>query len=159
MNPDNDKREIAFGGELHLLRRPCSRCGADEGLITTVNGQDTVRCAQCKTFLYNAPRVETGREQRSVSTRPEIKPKQRARILDRDNAACVVCGSTVGLHIGHILSVEEGRAQGADDLELFDDENLAVMCAECNLGWGVNSLSPRLALRLIRARMARRATA
>lgn len=142
----------------YTMRAPC-KCGCERGRLESRNGQACVYCAECGAHCYNAPKVETGTATRAVSTRPDIKPKQRARVLARDAHRCLTCGRPAGrviLHIGHVLSVDEGRALGATDVELYDDENLIAQCEECNLGTGSRSISPRLALLLIRAAIRRR---
>jgi 5-methylcytosine-specific restriction endonuclease McrA len=139
----------------YAMRAPCRFCGVLDGELRPTNGQNCVYCAGCGKLAYNAPKSETGEPQRSVSTRPDIKPGQRARILMRDLARCVLCGATGNLHVGHVLSVDEGRKQGATDAELFDDKNLACLCEECNLGLGRASFDPLIWLRLLRARIGR----
>lgn len=74
------------------MRSSCRECGGELGRIDTRGGQDVVFCAGCGKWAgYNASKAETGREVRSLRTRGRIKPKQRARILERDNATCVLC--------------------------------------------------------------------
>jgi hypothetical protein len=51
-------------------------------MIFTRNGQDTVKCALCGLYQYNAPKVETGREVRTIATVHEgITSKKRTAIL------------------------------------------------------------------------------
>lgn len=138
----------------HILRNPCSQCASEIGFITPTNGQDVVKCARCERFQYNAPRKETGKPQRSVRTRPTIKPSQRARIVERANRHCERCGSDGILHVGHILSVEDGKQAGLSEAEVNDDENLIAECEECNLGHGDLTLPLRLAVAIVRARIA-----
>ena len=139
----------------HILREPC-RCGNRTGRIETRNGQDCVFCVKCGRHCYNAPRSETGREVRSLRTRPNVKPGQRVRILERDNATCVLCHrSGVPLDVGHLVSVDAGRKLGLTDAELYDDENLAAMCASCNSGLSSRPVSLRFAVALLRCRVAR----
>jgi hypothetical protein len=127
------------------MRAPCSRCGCTEGCITTKSGQDTVWCVGCQSYCYNAPRSETGRATRSLRTRPDVRPSQRARILVRDGGACILCHrSGVELEIGHLISVHDGRALGMSEAELNGDDNLAAMCKSCNSGLSSSSLPPRL---------------
>jgi hypothetical protein len=38
------------------------------------------------------------------------------------------------LVVGHWISVDDGKAEGLSEAELFDDENLLALCAECNAG-------------------------
>ena len=136
------------------MRANCKACGCPHGTVTERNGQDVVRCAECDTYAYCAPRVETGREVRTVRTRPDIKPSTKARILERDGHACVSCHTTSApLHVGHLLSVDDGRKLGATDEELFHDDNLASVCSECNLGLGARSVSLRLVYRILQARI------
>jgi hypothetical protein len=136
------------------MRKSC-RCGSDVGRIETKNGQDCVRCLECDSFQYNAPKTETGRAPRSVTTnRDGIKPGQRARILERDNGCCVLChANNVNLHVGHLLSYSEGKKQGLTDEQLNDDENLAAMCDECNLGLSDRPVSIRLLMAVLIARL------
>lgn len=136
------------------MRDPCADCGNTTGVVVERNGQDTVRCEACNRFSYNAPRVETGRAQRSVSTvHAAIKPKQRMRILERAGAKCEVCGARGNLHVGHICGVAAGLAYGVSEKLLNDDENLMALCEECNLGQGAAPMSLPLALAIIRCRV------
>lgn len=143
------------------MRSSCRECGGELGRIDTRGGQDVVFCAGCGKWAgYNASKAETGREVRSLRTRGRIKPKQRARILERDNATCVLCHrADVELDVGHLISVKEGREQGLSDAELDSDPNLAAMCQPCNSGLGGRSVSLRFAVALLRASVAREAAA
>jgi 5-methylcytosine-specific restriction endonuclease McrA len=139
--------------EAFKMRADCRYCGWPTGVVKDVNGQDTVRCASCGRFQYNAPRTETGRAVRSINERPDVSPGRRARILARDGFACVGCHRTDRpLHIGHLLSVKQGRDIGAADELLYSDENLAAMCEECNLGFGETSIGPQLLFHVLRVR-------
>ena len=149
------------------MREPCRWCLKDGypnlgGYIREANGQDVVRCTRCDRQCYNAPKSETGKPQRNIKSRPDITPSQRAKILERDNHQCLLCGRSprrdpVILHIGHILSVDEGKKLDppATDEKLYADDNLFACCEECNLGRGGLSLPPRLILQLIQARVRR----
>lgn len=137
------------------MRSPCAFCLGSVGVLREVNGQDTVRCARCDRFAYNAPRVETGRAVRSVATvHAGIRPKQRSRVLERAGARCEVCGARERLHVGHILGVAIGLQYGLDERLLNDDENLLALCEECNLGQGAAPMSLPLAIAILRARVA-----
>lgn len=131
-----------------------ARCCCREGFIVPRGGQDTVRCAACNSYCYSAPRTETGREVRSVSTvHNGIKPKTRFRIIERAGGRCQICGASGGvIHIGHLLSVEHGVAQGLTDAQINSDENLAALCEECNLGMGKQSIALWLLVAILRAR-------
>lgn len=119
------------------MRAECSGCGGTTGEIRPKSGQDCVYCCTCNTWQYNAPRLETGRAVRSLSTRPGITPAQRARVLAVHDHACIGCGKRppdVALDIDHILGREIAFKHGLLD-ELIDSEwNLAPMCQECNSG-------------------------
>ena len=128
----------------HQLREPCRSCGSSLGYITVVNGQNTVRCDKCFTFLYNAPKTETGEEPRSTRTLHNLSPSLRARVLERANGRCELCAGGVNLHVSHILSVKDGLLHGLTEFELNSEENLLALCEECNLGFGSRSFSPRL---------------
>jgi 5-methylcytosine-specific restriction endonuclease McrA len=138
------------------MREPCRFCGTLDGYIKTVNGQDTVRCLECDRYVYTAPRTETGREVRSLRTRSCVRPKQRARILVRDNATCVLCHrSNVDLDIGHLISDHDGHKLGMSEADLMSDDNLAAMCNVCNAGISSESLPPRLLAAALWARRMR----
>lgn len=137
-----------------IMREQYRCCGSLEGRIETVNGQDCVYCLACGSYKYNAPKSETGRAQRSLRSRPDIRPKVKARILLRDKASCVLCHrDDVRLDVGHLISVEDGRQLGLTDDELYNDENLAAMCAECNSGLSKTTVSLRFLVRLLQARL------
>lgn len=138
-----------------VMRAPCPQCRHERGRIIERNGQDTVRCLACGKHCYNAPRTETGRAARTVATiHNGIKPALRARILERDGMRCVICGATeTRFHVGHLISVEAGLLYGLTDAEINDEENLAVMCEECNLGYSDRPIPLRTAIAIVRARM------
>lgn len=141
--------------EKFTMRAPCKKCSGTLGKIIEVSGQDTVRCLLCNAHVYNAPRTETGREQRSVTTvHNGVKPKLRARILERDCNRCVLCkADDRPLHAGHIVSVDAGFAAGLTDAEINDEENLIATCEECNLGQGAQPIALRVAVVILRARI------
>ena len=132
-----------------------ARCAGRIGRVVSRGAQDTVRCSTCDTFLYNAPRVETGRAVRTTKTvHNGIKNKQRARVLLRANGACELCHEGgKPIHVGHLVSVDKGLAQGLTELELNDDENLCAMCDECNLGLGKEPVPLRFAVSIVMARL------
>lgn len=136
----------------------CPGCGCNDGIIVTVNGQDTVRCQSCNRGLYNAPKTETGRAVRCTSTvHAAITSKQRSRIIDRANRRCERCGkpaaaSITGLHVGHILSVDDGIKHGLPDDVINSDENLIAECDECNGGHSKGALPVRLFIALLMSR-------
>lgn len=141
------------------MRERCRACGDRnmKGQRTNKNGQAMINCAACGAWVYNAPKAELGEEPSQVRTRRNIKPGKKTRILSRDNHTCVACHSPDRpLHVGHLVSLEDGRALGATDEELDDEANLAAMCDECNLGLGRESVNPRLMLRCIRANIRNR---
>jgi 5-methylcytosine-specific restriction endonuclease McrA len=143
------------------MRAACRDCGGLDGVVIIKGGQDTVWCSQCGRYAgYNPPRTETGRSRRSLRSRPQISPSQRSRILERDNSTCLRCGCSGGpLNVAHWISVHDGKAVGLSEAELFDDENLLVLCAECNAGQGRETLPLRFMATVLRVRIARRRTA
>lgn len=150
--------------EALLMRNPCPRCDHRTGRIETRNGQDCVFCQQCGAFQYNAPKTETGRAERTVTTvHNGIKPKQRARVLFRANGACEVCGAIPGpdvqLHVGHVISVNDGLRHGYAEADLNNDENLIASCGECNLGMGSETMPIRMFMRILWVRTRRAKTA
>ena len=139
-----EAREKLAGARSYRATRACRRCGATDALLVERRSQNTVTCARCGRFIYNAGKAETGQAPRTARTvRREVKPAQQARVLDRDHGRCVLCGSDEDLTIGHLLSLDEGAALGASEPELHDDANLAAMCEACNAGLGRRSVSPR----------------
>lgn len=139
----------------------CPHCGSKDGRLKTVGGQDTVRCAACDRLLYNAPKTETGREVRTAKTTHDaLRDGKRRRVLERGNFACELCGRRPTpehpLHVGHLLSVRDGMAEGLTEHELNDEENLAAMCDECNLEISAESLPLRLVFSLLLVRVRRK---
>ncbi len=112
-------------------------------------------CNRCGKWQYNAPRVETGRAVRSVTTvHKDLKPKARANVLLRSTGHCELCGASgVPLHVGHLLSVKDGLDRGLTEVELNGEENLAAMCEECNLGLGKQTVPLRLVVAIVLARL------
>jgi hypothetical protein len=90
-------------------------CGQRDGIIVTVGGQDTVRCAVCRKFLYNAPRAETGRPQRPPQSETAIhQPTSRRDQIHMTNptwetvevprGAYISWGEQTGQHVtGKVL--------------------------------------------------------
>lgn len=136
------------------MRAPCKNCGHEFGSIEMKGGQDCVYCGICGKHQYNAPKTETGRAVRTVTTvHNGIKPGQRSRILLRANSSCELCHSvSKPLHVGHLLSVNDGVRQGLTDAEINSDENLAAMCDECNLGLSDEPVPVRLLIAILKAR-------
>jgi 5-methylcytosine-specific restriction endonuclease McrA len=136
------------------LRRPCASCGHAEGFIRPTNGQQCVFCSWCQAFQYNAPKTETGLRARSVTTvHAAIKPKLRAKVIERATGRCEFCGARGILHVDHLLSVNDGLSFGLEDAEINSLDNLAALCEECNLGKGSLSITPRFYVALLKARM------
>lgn len=138
------------------MREPCT-CGVLEGYVVATGGQDVVRCAACDAYRYCRPRSESGKPQRSVRSRPNIKPSVRYRVLEQFGHACASCGASGGvLHVGHLIPVDAwqrwGEEVGMAEEELWADENLCALCEECNLGMGNTLTSVRLMLRVQRMR-------
>lgn len=151
------KYETPFSRE---MRAPCKYgCDCTLGNFTTTNGQDVVRCCNCGKAQYNAPKTETGRAVRSVSTtHAALRPKMKVAILERANGRCEMCGNgppKSNLHVGHIISVKLGM-DDMTDAELNDEENLVCLCDECNLGMGDEPLPLRFMMKLVRARIMHR---
>lgn len=142
----------------YTMRAPCKKCGSVHGAVTETGAQDVVRCV-CGAFQYNAPRVETGKKVRTTRTvHKGITAKIRARVLERANRHCELCGKSAdvcALHVGHLLSVDAGMARGFTEIELNDEENLCSMCDECNLGLGKEPVSLRFVVALLMARLRR----
>lgn len=138
------------------MRAPCPGCGHTRGHIVEKNGQDTVRCLSCDRYCYCAPRTETGRAQRTVTTvHNGIKPKLRTKILERDGYRCVLCKAVdVPLHTGHVVSVAAGLAAGLTASLLNNEENLIAQCEECNAGQGDSPIPLSIAIAILRARLA-----
>jgi len=142
------------------LRKPCNNCGCLMGSFVATNGQCVVRCNICERYQYNAPKSETGRQTRSVESRQGIKPSKRARILERANGRCEICGRSPAEHnivlvLGHVLSVDEGKKLKFTDDVLNSDDNLISSCEECNLGQGRRSYPASILLGLVKARLER----
>ena len=119
------------------MRAACKKCGGRLGHIEVRSGQACVICA-CGAWQYNAPRVETGEHQRSVSTRTGITPSARARVFALHGHRCIACGACAAdgaiLHLDHLISRKQAEMAGCLDALIDSEHNLAPMCEECNLG-------------------------
>ena len=119
------------------MRAPCRSCGSMRGVVEEKSGQDVVRCADCDSWVYNRPKAESGKEVRSVRTRPQLKPSVRHRILERDGHRCLSCGRPapdVILVVDHFLPLGHPLAEGLSEEEVWSDWNLLTLCEACNLG-------------------------
>lgn len=135
------------------MRAPCRVCGGEFGRVETKNGQDTIYCAGCNRWQYNAPRVETGRRARSVATvHDALRPSLRFKVLQRARGHCEMpgCGATADLHVSHLLSVKDGLEAGLTEADLNSDRNLAAFCVECNLGQGSGPIDPLIYIALLK---------
>ena len=131
-------------------REPCG-CGSSLGYITERGAQDVVRCADCDTYLYCAPRSETGKPTRSVTRRGSIKPGVRWRVLERFNHTCVGCGANdVPLHVDHLIPLVLLERYSFLERDLLESEmNLAALCDTCNLGKSDSPASVRMMFRCL----------
>lgn len=57
--------------------------------------------------------------------------------------------------VAHWISVHDGSALGLSEADLFQDENLLIMCDECNAGQGRETLPLRFMATVLRVRIAR----
>lgn len=151
MTTSGDAGGVAAPPASITMRAPCPRCGEDLGIVTRKSMQDVVRCANCDRHCYNAPRTELGLERVSLSSRPDITPSRRYRILDAHGHACVSCHrSDVDLQIDHLISREDAQRFNFLDDIIDSDLNMAPMCAECTSGKRVTgSASIRLMYRCL----------
>ena len=105
---------------------------------------DCPHCWKCNPFSSEAVRSKLDRFRRkcekwiapTIAKPGRVSAALRYRILKRDNFRCVDCGAEpvdTSLHIDHRLSINDG---GTNEME-----NLATLCAECNLGKGSSSIS------------------
>lgn len=152
-------KTIALDGrEPWTLRKPC-RCGAGVGApALLIRSTRRVDCDVCGQFVYWESKAEVGEAPRTVQSLRDVKPSQRARIIERATGRCELCGRKppeVVLHVDHLVSVAVGAEAGLTEAELNDDENLAALCEECNLGKGERPISPRLFCAMLRARLRR----
>lgn len=138
-----------------IMRAPCKyACGSQQGRIETRGGQDCVYCCGCGRHQYNAPKTETGRAVRSLSTtHAAIRPKLRTAVLERANSCCEICHrGDRPLQVGHVVSVADGHDIGLPDSIINSMENLIAECDECNSGAGAGTKPLRMYLAILKAR-------
>jgi 5-methylcytosine-specific restriction endonuclease McrA len=134
-------------------------CGGDVSL--TYRGPNVCkRCMTCGKRQHDKiwlSKTEAGLAPRSTQTvHAAIKPKLRAKVIDRSGGRCEMCGATnVLFHVGHFVSVDAGLAAGMTDEEINSEENLYCSCEECNLGMGAMPVSIRTLMAIIRGRLVR----
>lgn len=135
------------------MSAPCPACGSTDGELVAGVGTSSVLCGNCGRFCINVADCSAGRPLGRRRARPWISPRHTVQIFIRDKCACFWCKrSDVSLHIGHMVSVCDGRALGLSDAELFCSENLAVMCKVCNSGMGRETMPVWLWAAAVRAR-------
>ena len=133
------------------LRTSCKHCGSTAGYILPNNGQSVVRCSTCDTYQYNAPKHEQGLAPAPVRS-DSVKPSMRYAVMERAGFRCEFCGadgSGRAMHIGHLLSEKEIRANGLPLNFADDPDNLAWLCDACNLGMSEHSMTIHNALRFL----------
>lgn len=136
----------------YIAREPCPSCHTVKAVLILQGQHSGVYCVRCRRWLYWAPKTETGEAPRTVATlRPNLKPSQQARILERDLGRCIMCATRDNLCIGHFLSVKDGLALDVPMDVIESDENKAAMCEACNLGLQAHSVSARFYVSLIAA--------
>ena len=138
------------------LKITCPKCGAD-AIIRDNGPHREARCSHCHRHIKNVSKAELGEPKRSATLRGTIKPGQRSRIIQRAKLRCECCGrpasaTGVGLHIGHVVGIEEGTQAGVSAEVLNSDENLIAECEECNLGHGRAPLPMSVFIAILMAR-------
>lgn len=82
----------------------------------------------CNVLSGMLNQFEDVKSEKSKKRQP-ISAKTRMRILERDNYTCQHCGAKISdgvcLHIDHIKPLAKGGTN--------DENNLQVLCSECNL--------------------------
>lgn len=138
----------------HDLPVAC-RCGSMIGYLLEKGPHVELRCIQCETHQKFVKRVDAGLKPRTLTTTHDaIKPKLRAKILQRANGHCELCGCRRELQVGHLVSVDAGHKLGMTDDQINDAENLSAMCGECNIGVGKEPLPLRFCMSLALCRIA-----
>ncbi len=112
MDRDGGRDEEALKEDAKNLAADGMPLTADEGAFTTAPFKGSVKSA-------------AGPKPRSISK------GKRYRIWERDGGACVKCGSKKGLQVDHIVPVAHGGG--------CEEENLRILCGDCNLREGVKS--------------------
>lgn len=128
----------------------CKVCGHPFGELRQNELHVGLYCAECDTWQRWVSKRDAGVDRRSLSSRRNITPSVRARVLQRDGYRCILCGfgpPDKNLVMGHIISVRDGLEIGLTDGVLYDEWNLCTMCEECNSGLGERSLHLPEALR------------
>lgn len=138
-----------------MVSRMCISCGGVDVQTRPKGPHVEAFCGECGRHVAFVSKVDAGVKTRTIqTTHAAIKPKTRARILERATSRCEICGRRDGiLHVSHLLSVDAGHAAGLTDEEINCDENLASLCEECNIGMGRSPVPLRLAIAIIRARL------
>ena len=144
-----------------MIRLACPHCSTDRDCVIVEKGphREAV-CGDCGRHVKFVSKSELGEDPRSATVRGKIKPKQRARIIQRANLRCECCGrpasaTGAGLHVGHVVSIDAGTKAGVALEVLNSDENLIAECEECNLGHGRDPLPLALFVAILKTRSAK----
>jgi 5-methylcytosine-specific restriction endonuclease McrA len=139
-----------------IMETECKHCGGPCEIRP--NGPHLERvCQACG--KHNGFAKKKPEDKRSATLRGNIKPNQRSRIIQRAKTRCECCGrpasaTGVGLHVGHVVSIDAGVKAGVSLEVLNSDENLIAECEECNLGHGRAPLPMAVFIAILMTRQA-----
>ena len=138
---------------VHPLCKPC-RCGATEasgfGFVVPRANNNALHCLACGTWNWNVSNADLGIAPEVPGARPRISEGLRMRVFEDAGHVCLYHGGAGDLHVGHALSVSEGRQLGLGDDVLFDWWNLFAICERCNLALNSRSVKPSTYITLIK---------
>lgn len=149
IHSDTDSIETLSYCDTHGLiwsaTQNCSKkCGNSDYFIAWNNRHLAAHCIKCGTWFkfvsHTRMSINTNRNNKRMHNVP---PKQRFRILKRDQYRCQTCGITsqeTTLHVDHKTSIKDATTQGWNKQQINADENLWTLCENCNLGKGTTSL-------------------
>lgn len=143
------------------LPRACHRCGSNHpGKLEREDREGLRRglcCADCGLFVKWVPKAELGIATSTKRVGLNLKPSERTALFNTYNNACAVCHrDDLGLEIGHLISVADGKAFGLTQAEIDDPINLAPMCPPCNAGQGDLTFGLAFVIRCLRVHIAKR---
>lgn len=139
--------------------RKCKKCDSELMWTETVGCNITMRCMVCSTFNGNLSKEDAGiKERTNTSVRHSIPERTKNLVRTRAGCKCELCGKLAAdspLHISHLVSIYDGLRFGIPTSTLNSDENLAMMCEECNVDMGNETVPLRLAVTILAIRTRR----
>lgn len=140
--------------QIRLVQYPCAQCGGTDYRLTESGPHLRADCAECGKSLKFLSRKIAEQPVRSLAERPDISVSLRARVFERYQYRCVICGKNpqdgVRLVVAHLIDREKAIKEDLYDPIIDSELNLTCTCEACNSGMRFSRPSMALMLRCLK---------